>query len=91
MKKDFFALLGRNSTKKILGVIDEHEHVLYRDLLQFSPPSSLKRIVKDLLDYDLIKRSCSQKTTELELTGRGRMVIEALRELAELLKSEPEL
>ena len=90
MKKDFYALLGRNSTKKILEVIDEHEHVLYKDLLQFSAPTSLKRIVKDLLDHDLITCSCSQKTTELELTERGRLVLEGLRELVELLKSESE-
>ena len=79
MKKDFFALSGRNSAKKILEFVDENEHVLYKDLLQFSPPSSLRKIVKDILNHGLITCFCSQKTTELKLTERGRLVLEGLR------------
>jgi len=90
MKKDFLAILGRNSTKRILDFLEEHDYVLYKDLLQFSTPYSLRRILKDLLDYKLIKCFCSPGITEFELTERGKKALEALRELIEILNSEPE-
>lgn len=89
MKKDIFVVLGRNSTKKILEFLDEHESVQYKDVRQFASPFSLSKILKELMDFDLIKGYYVYDTKKewLHLTQKGEKVLECLRELETLFKS----
>ena len=89
-KKDFFVVLGRSSTKKILEFIDSHDNVQLDDLTHFATPFTLKRLFQELMEFDLIK-CCVQMDNEkkvwYELTEKGTKILQALRELVAILKS----
>ena len=54
-ERRFLRVLQRRSTWIIMKYIGEHEKPQYKDLLQFSTPYSLNRILKELFDWGLIK------------------------------------
>jgi len=89
-KKDFFAVLGRSSTKKILGFLDSHDNVQLDDLTHFATPFALKRLFQELMEFNLIK-CCVQMDDEkkvwYELTEKGTKILHALRELERILRS----
>lgn len=88
-KKNYFVVLGRTSTKKILEFLDEHHSVGYKDLKQFASLYALNRILKELMDFDLIKYYYVDKGVRkewYELTERGKKILQCLRELEKILK-----
>ncbi len=88
-KKDILVVLGRSSTRKILEFLEEHADVRYKDLRQFAKPYALNRILRELMDFDLIKYyfvSEGVREEWYESTERGRKILQCLRELEEILK-----
>jgi len=89
-QKDFFAVLGRSSTKKILEFLDSHDNVQLDNLTQFATSFALKRLFQELMEFNLIK-CCVQINDEkkvwYELTEKGTKILHALRELERVLRS----
>jgi len=89
-QKDFFAVVGRSSTKKILEFLDSHDNVQLDDFTHFATPFALKRLFQELMEFNLIK-CCVQMDDEkkvwYELTEKGAKVLHALRELERILRS----
>ncbi|MBU7028044.1 MAG: hypothetical protein HXS48_14005 [Theionarchaea archaeon] len=89
-QKDFFAVLGRRSTKKILEFLDSHDNVQLDNLTRFATPFALKRLLQELMEFNLIK-CCVQMDDEkkvwYELTEKGAKILHALRELERILRS----
>ncbi len=88
MKERCFIIMARESTWVILNYLNDHDYTEYNDLLEYATPYSLNRILKDLLDYDLIRYYCHAETMldYLVLTERGKVLLEAWKELVEALK-----
>ncbi len=90
-KKSYFVVLGRSSTKKILEFLDEHEHdtVGYKELMQFATPFSLNRLLRELMNFDLIRYyyvNTDIKKEWYELTEKGKKILQCLKELEAILK-----
>ena len=91
MKKRCFIIMARHSTRVVLNYLNDHEYTGYNDLLKYAIPYSLNRILKDLLDNDLIRYYCHAETgvNHLVLTEGGKRILEAYQELREVIqKSE---
>jgi len=89
-KKDFFIVLGRSSTKKILEFLDSHKNVQLDDLTQFATSFTLKKLVQELMKFNLIKcyvQMDNEKKVWYELTEKGEKILQALRELERILRS----
>jgi DNA-binding HxlR family transcriptional regulator len=88
MKERCFIIMARASTWVILNHLNDHDYTEYNDLLEYATPYSLNRILKDLLNYDLIRYYCHAETmlNHLVLTKRGKDLLEAWKELVEALK-----
>ena len=87
MKKPYYIIMTRTSTWVILNYLNDHDHTEYNDLLMYATPFSLNRILRELLDYDLIRYYCRVETglNCLVLTERGEKLVEAMNELKEVL------
>ena len=90
MEHRFLLVLRRWSTRVILNYVDEHENTQYEDLLQFSTPHSLNKILRELQNWEFIKCFCDVVTGDnrVELTERGKNILGTLRELIRLLKDD---
>ena len=91
MKKRCFIIMARHSTRVILNYLNDHEYTEYNDLLRYGTPFSLNRILKELLDNDLIRYYCHAEmgVNYLVLTEGGKRILEACQELREVIqKSE---
>ena len=84
----FLLVLRRWSTRVILNYVDEHENTQCEDLLQFSTPRSLNKILIELHNWEFIECFCNVVTGDnrVELTERGKKVLGTLRELIRILK-----
>lgn len=90
-KKDFFVVLGRKATKKMLEFLDEHDDVQYKDLMQFASSFTLNRILKELMEFGLIKGyyvvdDVKEKKEWYEITEKGKKILQCLRELEDILR-----
>jgi len=88
-KKDFFIVLGRSSTKKILEFLDSHKNVQLDDLTQFATSFTLKKLFQELMEFNLIKcyvQMDNEKKVRYELTEKGTKILQALRELERILR-----
>ena len=90
MKKDFLALFRTHAAGTILSYVDNHQNTQYKDLLQFSTPYSMNRILRELQNWGFIKCFCDVVTGDnrVELTERGKTVLEMLRELARMMEDD---
>jgi len=89
-QKDFFIVLGRNSTKKILEFLDNHKNVQLDNLTQFATPFTLKKLFQELMEFNLIKcyiQMDNEKKVWYQLTEKGTKILQALRELESILRS----
>ncbi|MBU7025659.1 MAG: hypothetical protein HXS48_01860 [Theionarchaea archaeon] len=89
-QKDFFVVLGRSSTKKILEFLNSHDNVQLDDLTQFATSFALKRLFQELMKFNLIKchvQMDNEKKVWYELTEKGTKILQALRELERILRS----
>ena len=89
-QKDFFIVLGRSSTKKILEFLDSHKNVQLDDLTQFATSFSLKKFFQELMEFNLIKcyiQMDNEKKVWYQLTEKGIKILHALRELESILRS----
>ena len=86
----FLLVLRRWSTRVILNYVDEHENTQCEDLLQFSTPYSLNKILKELHNWEFIKCFCNVVTGDnrVELTEKGKKVLGILRELIRILEND---
>jgi predicted transcriptional regulator len=88
-KIGYFVVLGRSSTKKILEFLDEHDTVGYKELMQFATPFSLNRLLRELMNFDLIEYYYVNKDIKkewYEITGKGKKILQCLKELEAILK-----
>lgn len=88
-KKDVLAILRRRATRKILEYLDEHGELGHKDLMEFATVYALNRILKELMDLDLIKCYIVKTDTKkewYEITERGKNVLQCLRELERILR-----
>jgi predicted transcriptional regulator len=92
MKKPCFIIMGRHCTWVVLKYLNDHEYTEYSDLLKYATPYSLKRILKELLDNDLIRYYCHAETgaNYLVLTEGGKRILEAYKELREVMQKSEE-
>ncbi len=89
-QKDFFIVLGRSSTKKILEFLDSHKNVQLDDLTQFATLFTLKRLFQELMEFNLIKCYIQMDNEEkvwYQLTEKGTKILHALRELERIVRS----
>jgi len=89
-QKDFFIVLGRSSTKKILEFLDSNKNVQLDDLTQFATLFTLKRLFQELMEFNLIKcyvQIDNEKKVQYQLTEKGTKILHALRELERILRS----
>ncbi|KYK37628.1 MAG: hypothetical protein HXS48_27550 [Theionarchaea archaeon] len=89
-QKDFFIVLGRSSTKKILEFLDSHKNVQLDDLTQFATSFALKKFFQELMEFNLIKcyiQMDNEKKVWYQLTEKGIKILHALRELESILRS----
>ena len=89
MKKDFLAIFRTHAAGTILSYVDNHQNTQYKDLLEFSTPYSMNRILRELQNRGFIKCFCDVVTGDnrVELTERGKTVLEMLRQLVKLTGS----
>jgi DNA-binding Lrp family transcriptional regulator len=87
-ERRFLRVLQRRSTWIILKYISEHEKPLYEDLLQFSTPYSLNRILKELFDWGLIKCffEIEADDNRVDLTETMRKIFRMLQRIIGTLK-----
>jgi len=89
-KKDFFSVLGRRSTKKILEFLDSHDNVQLDNLTHFATLFALKKLFQELMEFNLIKchvQINDEKKVWYELTEKGTKILHALKELERVLRS----
>ena len=92
MKKCSFIIMGRHSTWVVLNYLNDHEYTEYNDFLRYATPFSLNRILKELLDNDLIRYYFHAETgvNYLVLTEGGKRILEASKELREVMQKSEE-